>query len=141
MQFVKLIPLVLLPIHFFVYLISASLGLSLFNFDALYLGFFFGIPFWWVIVYPLYSISNNGVRWSLSFSIIFSLIVSLSVYGFFSFDVAPNSTVVAGSEVYVTNGTLTISYIKSVVGQIGASIVGVAIGAPLFAVFLRNRKN
>ena len=141
MHFVKFIPLLLLPIHCFGYLISANRGLSLFNFDALDLGFFFGIPFWWIVVYPLYSISNCGARWSLSFSIIFPLIISLSIYGFFSFDVAPNSTVVAGSEVYVTNGTLTISYIKSVVGQIGASIVGVAIGAPLFAIFLRNRKN
>jgi len=141
MKFVKFVPLILLPMHFLVYLIGANTGLNIFNFDAIYLSFFFGIPFWWLLVYPLYILSNYGARWSLSFSIILPLIASLAAYGAFSFDVTPNSTVISGSNIYIENGIPTILYAKSVVGQIVASIVGVAIGAPLFAIFVRDRRD
>lgn len=141
MKLAKLVPLLLLQIHFFVYLAAANFRLISFNIDAILLGFFFGIPFWWIFVYPIYCILGPERRWRFWFAVAFPLAISLFFYGVFSFDIAPDSMVAAGSRIYVENGIPTELYVKEVFGQIFSSVVGVLIGIPLFFIFLNDWKN
>lgn len=140
MKIAKLTPLLLLPIHFLVYLVAANFGLLSFNFDAIFLGGFFGIVFWWILVYPICNILGSGGKMVFFLSILIPLVIFLAAHAIFSFNIASGVTVISGSKVYVENGVFTTNYAKEVVGQIAASVVGVLIGIPFFLNFLNYRK-
>ncbi|MFM9928082.1 hypothetical protein VLK31_34280 [Variovorax sp. H27-G14] len=141
MKIAKLTPIILLPIHFFVYLTAANFRFFSFDFDAIYLGWFFGLFFWWILVYPIYNILGAGGKVVLCFSILVPLVAALAAYASFSFDITPGVTAVSGSKVYVENGVYTDSYAREIRWKIVASIVGVLIEAPFFYNFLNYQKS
>jgi len=138
MKLIRFAPIFLLPIHFFLYLVGSNLGLMLFNFDAILLSFYFGIPFWWVIVYPLFALSRNGKSWSTYSSILIAAALSIFGYVAWSLQIPTGVTVVLGAKVYVDAGVSTISYINSLIGQAFFSALGVLIGTPIFICFLKS---
>lgn len=138
MKLIRFAPVLLLPIHFLVYLGSSSWGWMLFNFDAILLSFYFGAPFWWFAVYALFFLSKKGAYWSIYLSITISAIASIAAYLIFSLDIPAGTTVMSGEKVYVDAGTPSAIYLQSLIGQAISSLLGVVIGTPIFVNFLRS---
>lgn len=119
-----------LPLLIFVVLAFAGIGsISL---GAILLGATLGIPFWLLLVFPVYVLSGRGRRWSVWVSAVVSYAAVACLYAVSAWK--PSAyTLVVGGKVLVEHGVATPAYYTDLLATIAAAGVAVLLGVPLFA--------
>lgn len=112
--------------------LMALLGVGMPGVPVLMLGLAVSIPFWLLIVLPIYLLSGCGKRWSLFFTVAICFLTVAT--GFVSSQWTPNvHRLEAGGKVLVENGVATDAYYKEIFAVVLVAALLVILFAPVFA--------
>lgn len=101
------------------------------------MGLGLSIPFWLLVVWPVYFLSGQGKRWSLGFTVVICFLV-LATWFLFS-QWTPNvHRLEMGNTVLVENGIATEAYYRDLLGNVVAAAFLVGLGVPVFAWLVRK---
>jgi hypothetical protein len=115
-----------------VFAVLAFVGIGSIGFAGIFLGLTLGIPFWLLLVLPLYLLSGRGRRWSLWLTVIVSYSIVATLYTLNAW--TPSAyTLVIGGKVLVQEGIATSAYYTDLFAHVAAAGVAVLLGVPVFA--------
>jgi hypothetical protein len=118
-----------LPLTVFVML--AFSGVSSIGLFGLFIGLSLGVPFWLLLVFPVYLLSDFGRRWSIGFTVSMSFLVIASLY-IYSVWIPSSYSLEMGGKILVEKGVPTDLYYKDLWIHVLASGVAIALGVPIF---------
>jgi hypothetical protein len=125
-----------LPLVVFVML--TFVGIGSISLATLLVGLSLGVPFWLLVVLPVYLLSGKGRRWSIWITIAGSFIAVAALY-VISFWTPDAYTLAVGGKVLVQKGVATRAYYEDLWAHVAAAAVAVLLGAPIFARLVRER--
>jgi hypothetical protein len=120
-----------------VFCLMALLGVGMPGVPVLMLGLAVSIPFWLLVVFPIYLLSGCGKRWSLFFTVVICFLAV--AVGFVYSQWTPGvHRLEVGGKVLVENGVATDAYFKDIFATVLAAALLVILCTPVFAWFAKR---
>lgn len=121
-----------------VFVVLAFAGIGSIGLGSIFLGLTLGVPFWLLLVWPVYLLSDRGRRWSVWVTALLSYAAVATLYAVYAW--TPSAyTLVVGGKVLVEQGVATQAYYTDLLAHIVAAGVAVLLGVPVFARLVRSR--
>ena len=116
----------------FLFLLLAFSGIGSFGYSGVLLGLILGLPFWLLLVLPVYFLSGCGRRWSLTLTVLICFLAVMSLY-LYSFWTPTSYTLIVGGKVLVQAGVASSAYYEDLWAHVLAAGIAVALGYPIFS--------
>lgn len=115
----------------------ALLGVGPPGVPVLMMGLGLSIPFWVLVVWPVYFLSGHGKRWSLGLTVVFCFLVLATLFLLSQWTPDVHGLEL-GNKVLVADGIATEAYYRDLLESMVVAAFLVTLGAPIFAWLVRR---